>query len=59
MYTVPKYGGVGCQKVEAKDYLDAITLYYSLLGHDEKMSITDVKGISCHLVKKVLQLLCR
>lgn len=52
MYTVPKYGGVGCQKVEAKDYLDAITLYYSLLGHDEKMSITDVNGISCHLVKK-------
>nr|DAP29887.1 MAG TPA: hypothetical protein [Bacteriophage sp.] len=52
MYTVPKYGGVGCQKVEAKDYLDAITLYYTLLGHDEKMSITDVKGISCHLVKK-------
>lgn len=52
MYTVAKYGGVGCQKVEAKDYLDAITLYYSLLGHDEKMSITDVKGISCHLVKK-------
>ena len=52
MYTVPKYGGVGCQKVNAKDYLDAITLYYSLLGHDEKMSSTDVKGISCHLVKK-------
>lgn len=52
MYTVAKYGGVGCQKVNAKDYLDAITLYYSLLGHDEKMSITDVKGISCHLVKK-------
>lgn len=52
MYTVPKYGGIGCQKVEAKDYLDAITLYYTLLGHDEKMSITDVKGISCHLVKK-------
>ena len=52
MYTVPKYDGVGCQKVEAKDYLDAITLYYNLLGHDEKMSITDVRGISCHLVKK-------
>lgn len=52
MYTVPKYGGVGCQKVEANDYLDAITLYYSLLGYDETMSITDVKGISCHLVKK-------
>ena len=52
MYIVPKYGGVGCQKVEAKDYLDAITLYYTLLGHDEKMSIIDVKGISCHLVKK-------
>lgn len=52
MYTVPKYGGVGCQKVEAKDYLDAITLYYTLLGHNEKMSITDINGISCHLVKK-------
>lgn len=52
MYTVPKDKGLGCQKVNAKDYLDAITLYYTLLGHDEKMSITDVKGISCHLVKK-------
>lgn len=52
MYTVPKDKGLGCQKVNAKDYLDAITLYYSLLGYDGKMSSTDVKGISCHLVKK-------
>lgn len=52
MYTVAKYKGVGCQKVSAKDYLDAITLYYNLLVNNTEMSITDVEGISCHLVDK-------
>ena len=52
MYTVVKDKGLGCQKVNAKDYLDAIKLYYDVLNNDAKMSITDVKGISCHLVNK-------
>lgn len=52
MYTVAKDKGLGCQKVNAKDYLDAITLYYDVLNNDAHMSITDVKGISCHLVNK-------
>lgn len=52
MYTVAKNGEVGCQRVSAKDYLDAITLYYTLLVNDKKMSITDVKGVSCSLAHK-------
>lgn len=52
MYTVARDKGLGCQKVNAKDYLDAIKLYYDVLVNDAKMSITDVKGISCHLVSK-------
>lgn len=41
MYTVPKDKGLGCQKVNAKDYLDAITLYYRLIEDDGTMSITE------------------
>lgn len=52
MYTVARDRGLGCQKVNAKDYLDAIKLYYDILVNDANMSITDVKGISCHLVNK-------
>ena len=41
MYTVAKDKGIGCQKVSAKDYLDAITLYYRLIEDDGTMSITE------------------